>query len=90
MTRAPITDPEILADLRRRNDSERDQSRTRPLGWTAPAIVEHWPCASCNAMVGMTRDAIDLRAMYNRVLARRRDRPLEKRALCSSCTPRAR
>ena len=85
MTRDPITDPEVLADLSRRSDSERDQSRTRPLGWTSPAIVEHWPCAGCGVMVGMTRDAIDLHAMFNRQLGRRRDQPLPKRSQCPDC-----
>lgn len=85
MTRDPITDPEILADLRRRADSERDTTRARPVGWTSPAIVEHWPCSGCAAMVGMTRDAIDLHAMFNAQLERRRDKPLPKRGQCEAC-----
>ena len=50
-----ITDPEILADLRRRNESERDRTR---VGAPAIGIVEHWPCADCTAMVGVGQLAI--------------------------------
>lgn len=88
MTRDPITDPEVLADLRRRSESERDTTRTRPGAWTPPVIVEHWPCKGCNAMVGMTRDALDLHAMFNRQLERRRESPLPRRALCPDCKRR--
>lgn len=88
MTRDPITDPEVLADLRRRNESERDTTRTRPGAWTRPAIVEHWPCKGCGVMVGMTRDAIELHAMFNRQLERRRESPLSERALCPDCKRR--
>lgn len=83
--RIPGLDPEVLADLRAREASERDRTRTRPDGWVAPAIVEHWPCRGCGALVGMTRDAIDLHAVFNRELVRRREQPLTKRGLCPDC-----
>lgn len=85
MTRDPITDPEVLADLRRRADSERDRTRTRPTAFAPAPIVEQWPCSGCAAMVGMTRDAIELHAMFNAQLERRRDKPLPKRGQCADC-----
>lgn len=93
MTRYPgytdeITDPEVLADLRKRDASERDRGRTRPLNWSPPVFVEHWPCKGCSAMVGMTRDALDIHTMFNRQLAARRDQPLPKRGLCDECKRR--
>lgn len=80
-----ITDPEVLADMRRRNDSERDSERTRPAGWTKPVIAAHWPCAGCGEMVGMTREALDLHATMSRGLRSRGEAPLEKRAQCGAC-----
>jgi len=82
-------DPEVLADLRRREASERDPSRSRSeAAWSPPAIVERWPCTGCNALVGMTRDAIELHAMFNRQLERRGERPLAKRIPCPDCKRR--
>ena len=81
-----ISDPEVIADLRRRGDSELDSSRTRPFGWVRPVIVEEWPCAGCGVLVGMTRDAIDLHAMFNRLLVDERgDTPITRRAQCATC-----
>lgn len=88
MTRFPDRDPEVLADLRARQASEGDRSRTRPDGWVPPAIVERWPCTGCNALVDMPRGAIELHAMFNRQLARRGERPLPKRIPCPSCKAR--
>lgn len=87
MTRDPITDPEVLADLRRRNESERDTTRT-PLLDPRDAHVERWPCRGCNTMVGVTAVEIALHAMFNRQLAARREAPLTKRALCPDCKRR--
>lgn len=85
MTRIPGLDPEVLADLRAREASTRDPRRTRPDGWVPPAIVEHWPCRGCGVLVGMTREAIDLHAIFNRQLVKRGDQPLTRRGLCSDC-----
>lgn len=82
MTRDPITDPEALADLRRRSDSEHDRTRTRE---PAFGIVEQWPCADCGAMVGVGQLALDVRDSLNRELERRRQPPIPKRALCDEC-----
>lgn len=90
MTRDPIADPEVIADLRRRDASDRDRSRSRndPTAWVAPAIVERWPCTGCSALVDMTRDAIELHAMFNRQLERRGERALAKRIPCPDCKRR--
>lgn len=93
MTRLPGLDPEVLADLRRREASERDPSRTRsdPSAWTEPAIVEHWPCRKgCGAMVGVTREAVDTLATANRMLASRREQPIAKAKVmwCPECKAR--
>lgn len=85
MTRDPIADPEVLADLRHRADSERDRSRT---GEPMFGIVEHWPCDGCGAMVGVGQLALDTRDALNRELERRRQQPLPKRAKCDACKRR--
>lgn len=89
MTRFP-DDPEVLADLRRReaSDGDRGRSRNDPGAWRPPAVVEQWPCGGCGQLVGMTRDAIDTWAMFNRQLQARRDRPLPKRGQCPACKRR--
>jgi len=80
-----ITDPEVLADLRRRSDSERDRTRTREPMF---GIVEHWPCADCGEMVGVGQLALDVRDTMNRELERRRQPLIPKRALCDECKRR--
>ncbi len=88
--RHPGLSPEELADLRKREASERDTTRTRNTerAFGEPTIVEHWPCGGCGAMVGMTRDAIDLHAIFNRELVKRREQPLSKRSQCTACKQR--
>jgi hypothetical protein len=93
MARLPGLDPEVLADLRLREQSERDPSRSRvdPTAWTEPAIVEHWPCrGGCGTMVGVTREAIDALASSNAMLARRREAPIAKTKVvwCPPCKRR--
>jgi hypothetical protein len=93
MTRPFDTDPEVLADLRHREASERDRSRSRndPAAWTPPAIVEHWPCRTgCGAMVGVSQDAVDSRNMFNDRLARRREPAIQRNEVvrCGACTKR--
>jgi hypothetical protein len=115
-------DPEVIADLRHRDASERDHTRSAlvacddcghhvrdhdsnvgpcskcactefvrkggPMGWRPPVIVERWPCTSCNALVDMPLDAIEQHAAFNRLLAKRGDRPLAKRIPCGDCKRR--
>lgn len=93
MTRPYGLDPEVLADLRRREASERDPSRARrdPTDWTPPVIVEHWPCrGGCGQMVGVTREAIDALATGNALLAKRREPPISKAKVvwCPDCKRR--
>jgi len=126
MTRLPGLDPEVLADLRFRDDSERDRTRSSLVccddckhhvrdhdcsvgpcrkcecqefvrgggpSWSPPAIVEHWPCrGGCNAMVGVTREAVDARNAGNAMLARRREKPIGRHEVvwCDDCNSRRR
>jgi hypothetical protein len=90
MTRDPITDPEVLADLGHRARSERDTTRSRETAhaFGDAAIVEHWPCRKgCGAMVGVTRAGIDARETCNRRLATLREPPIGKHQVmwCPSC-----
>lgn len=82
MTRDQTTDPEILADLRHREASERDHTRTCE---PAHGIVEHWPCVQCHAMVGVGQLALDVREVCNRQLQRTGQALIPKRAMCDAC-----
>jgi hypothetical protein len=83
-------DPEVRAERRERDryagreDTEYDPTRL----FGAPVIVERWVCTDCSALVEMTREAIDLHAMFNRQLAARGERPLAKRIPCARCKAR--
>jgi len=92
MPRLPGLDPEILADLRRREASEGDRSRSRETARAFdPSPVEHWPCrCGCGAMVPVPQAALDTLAIMNAALARRREAPLSKAkiALCDECRRR--
>lgn len=95
MTRYPgytdeITDPEVLADLRKRDASERDRGRTRPLGWVPAPIVEHWGCKGCGALVGVTKEAVETREVFNARLRSRGEAELAKDRIvfCPSCKAR--
>jgi len=92
MLRVPGLDPEVLADLRRREASEGDRTRSRETALAFdPTPVEHWPCRSgCGAMVPVPQAALDTLAIMNGALARRREPPLSKAkiALCDECRQR--
>jgi hypothetical protein len=81
-------DPEVHADLRLRDSSEGDRTRTRTVAYAPPVFVEHWPCKGCSVMVGITREVLDTHAMFNRQLVKRRESPLPKRAQCDDCKRR--
>ena len=53
--------------------------------WSPPAIVERWPCTSCNALVDMPQDAIDVFQQMQRLCARQGQRPLPRRVPCEAC-----
>jgi hypothetical protein len=84
MTRFPGLDPEILADLRAREQSVDDRARHRRVRnpWADAArvvFVEHWPCAKgCGAMVGITQEAVTALTILNGQLAVERQRPIAK------------
>lgn len=89
MTRDFATDPEVLADLRTRESSERDSSRSREAryDWRPAAIVEHWRCKGCGALVGVTRQAVETREVFNARLKSRGEAELakDKIVFCPSC-----
>lgn len=81
-------DPEVIADLRLRESSTRDRTRTGETKWQPPKIVEHVPCrARCGAMAEWTEEAEERFAMFNRMLASRMDAPLDKTRIvfCNAC-----
>lgn len=85
-----ITDPEVLADLRRRNESERDDSRAGSARnpFASGPDVEHWPCrGGCGRMIGVDASTVENLAIANRKLEARRERPIGKHQVmwCPEC-----
>jgi hypothetical protein len=82
-------DPEVSADIARREASERDVSRRRQLARELPdPIVEHWPCRTgCGAMVGQTAAGIEAWREANEKLTGWRMKPLTKAEVmwCPAC-----
>lgn len=84
-------DPEVLADLQLRKASEHDRTRTRTANysWRPPEDVAHWKCRNpkCSAMVGVTQEAVDAAAVFDRELHRQRESPLDREriAMCVEC-----
>ena len=65
-------DPEVVADLRLRAATERDDSRSRLtpaqlLAWKPDAPVAQWHCRhpSCASLVDVTQEAVDTLATMN-------------------------
>lgn len=94
-------DPEILADLKLRASSERDTDRTRGMAapFGEPKIVEEWPCRSpaCVSVIGVTQEALDRLAVFNRRIASVGDEvgnraPLDERRImfCEDCKAKGR
>lgn len=84
-------DPEVLADLRFRDASEGDRTRSRSAVYAPAAIVEHWPCRKrCGAMVGVTEVALDAFEANNRRLVQMRLQPMAKHEVmwCPDCKRR--
>lgn len=87
----PGLSPEELADLRRREASTRDDTRSREAQpWGDDEIAEAWPCKGCGVMVAMTKSAIALHDLFNRELMKRRESPLQRRGQCFACRDRQR
>jgi hypothetical protein len=89
MTRDPITDPEVIADLRLRAASERSRGNGDPtLSYRAPVLVEQWPCrGKCGATVPVDEAGVHARNKANAQLARRGEPELGKHeiAFCPAC-----
>lgn len=92
-----ITDPEVLADLARRNASERERPGDRKAvgangkAWAPPVFVDHWPCrGGCSTMIGVTRDDVEIFQAMNRKLVATRQEPVPKSKVmwCPDCKRR--
>ncbi len=87
-------DPEVLADLRLREATERDATRSREMPkYVAPRIVERVPCrARCGQLADWTDEAEQAFETFNRALAAKADAPLDKTkiAFCSACVDEGR
>jgi hypothetical protein len=72
-------DPEVLADLQFRDDSERDTTRSRTTSsWSPPVYVHEWECRHprCDVRVPVTEDTVERLAIFNRQLEARGERPI--------------
>lgn len=86
-------DPEVLADLRFRDESERDSSRQRTARYDwRPAEdepVELWRCRNpkCSRKAMAYREHVDSAAMFDGQLASRDETPLDRSKIlyCESC-----
>ena len=83
-------DPEVVADLKLREATLRDPTRTRrdpTTRWDPPKIIGQWPCRNqaCRKPVDVTADAVEYFDMFNRMLAARGELPLES-SLTVACT----
>ena len=81
-------DPEVIADLRLRASSQYDRSRTGEVPWTPPKIHSQVPCRNrCGALVDWTEEAQEAMEVWNRVLARRGETPLDQTRVvfCNPC-----
>lgn len=86
------TDFEVVADLRFRAQSERDQTRTRGhelYSQTKPKFVEMWRCRvpGCLKFYPVTQDALDSLAVFGAQLERLGDARLDPHQVgyCDSC-----
>lgn len=85
-------DPEVLADLRLREESRHDPSRTRGRGaydWSPPAFVGVWGCRrpGCARLVSVTQEAVDYADQCDGWLRARSEDPLDRNrvAYCDLC-----
>ncbi len=73
-------DPEVIADLRLRAQTERERGNRAAAApvWTPPVIVDSWPCRhpQCSVRVDVTQDVVDQLAVFNGYLRRRNERPI--------------
>jgi hypothetical protein len=91
MTREFEPDPEVIADLRLRESTSRDASRTRieSYAWSPPAIVAKWRCrnAKCKSFADVPEDAMEALCTFNAQLRARGEEPLETNLIlyCDPC-----
>lgn len=86
MSKSP--DPESLADLALRSETEHDTSRTRKEpSWSRPKITDQWPCRTCGEPVDVTAEAHDALNVFDRILAERGEQSLDTNAImfCNAC-----
>ncbi|MBA2718912.1 MAG: hypothetical protein H0U52_06695 [Chloroflexi bacterium] len=90
MTEAFAPDPEVVADLQLRARTERDRSRFQgEPRWAPPRFVAAWKCRTCGVLVDVTVDALERLAVFNSILRRRNEAPLDHNAIvfCDDCLP---
>lgn len=85
-------DPEVVADLRQRESTTYDSTRTRgnpAAEWKSPDIIAVWPCRipGCKVKIPVTQEALDNKAVFDRQLSRKGEEPLDigKIMVCPSC-----
>lgn len=88
-------DPEVVADMQKRDASERDRTRARSAvgfggnAWTSPKFVGKWRCANpeCAALVDITEEAFEALCTFNGKLRSDNQQPLDtnKIARCPEC-----
>lgn len=82
------TDPEVLADLRLRDTSMRDCTRTGEAHWTPPKIHSKVPCRGrCGSVVDWAEDAEERFQIFCRELAKRNQAQLDRTQIvfCDNC-----
>ena len=88
---SPQIDPEVAADIRLRNATATDSTRggAAIYSWRPPRIAECWDCraSGCASSVGITEEALDACATWDRILANRGESPLDRSAIvfCDAC-----
>jgi hypothetical protein len=85
-------DPEVLADLRLREATLRDPTRTKrdqAVRWDPPEVVTTWPCRNkaCQWPVDVTQSAIDSFNLFNAILVKRGEPALSTTEIvvCDEC-----
>jgi len=90
MLREP--DPEVVADIRFRDESTRDRTRSRGEGvydWTPEKSVGVWACRNprCRGYAQVFQPNIDAADAFDRQLAQRSEVPLDRTKIlyCDAC-----
>lgn len=82
------TDAEALEDLRKREATQRDASRTRKTAAAigGGAVVAQWPCLveGCVESVGVSDDVVHGLDVFNAQLARKGEAPIAPGAYCTA------